>query len=169
MIDDQPDKDHPDFWRQRVDAELAREPQSEGRIADIGFLVGRFVTRLARIVGGAAILWAVWMGLDKAGQILSKPFSALSPLELLGGIAIGVACLWGISIALIAAFGRGVTRQEHNKQKNEARRKEMFALLMEQEHIKDQQKFNAGAIYTAMYSVGRFIGRLRSFIRQNTK
>lgn len=169
MHDDQPDKESYEFWEQRVDAELAKDPQPTSRIADIGFLFGRFFTRLARIACGIAILWVVVMGFDKAGEILSKPFSALSPLELLGGLGIGIGCLWGIATAFSVAFGSGVSREEHEVRKLEDRRSEILGRLMEQERIKARHDWNAEASYQALYSVGRFVGRLKSFIRQITK
>lgn len=73
----------------------------------------RLAIRAFRLTGAMAIVGiAVWLW-NIAADILSKPFAALSPLALVGGILAGVAGLLFLVLAISVAFGpKGHSRIE---------------------------------------------------------
>lgn len=71
-----------------------------------GYLLWRFVVRTFRVCAGLPVAYlAVAHGFPNAIDLLSKPFAELSPLGLLGGIALGALSLVGLVAGFVIAFG----------------------------------------------------------------
>lgn len=72
----------------------------------LGYTLWRFVVRALRICAGLVVAYPVIVfGFPNAIDLLSKPFAEISPLGLLGGIALGVLSLVGLFAGFSIAFG----------------------------------------------------------------
>lgn len=77
-------------------------------LRSLDFGVWRFAVRAMRIGAGLAVAFLVIVfGVSNSIDLLSSPFSELSPLSLLGGIVLAILSLLGLLFALGIAIGEG--------------------------------------------------------------
>ena len=93
----------------------------------------------------------VFFGFQIAIEILSRPFLSLSPLAVLGGVAVGLLSLAGAFAAFLLAFGKaeGETREQAKLSKQSLRVLEI---------LEDESRRQAW--FTIGRTVGRFIGKV---------
>jgi hypothetical protein len=89
--------------------EARRQYPDDQILADVRppqYVVWRAIVRSLRVCVGLAVLYVVFdIGFSNAGDLLSRPFAQLSPLALLGGIALGMLSLVGLVAGFILGFG----------------------------------------------------------------
>jgi hypothetical protein len=141
-------------WDRRVSAEM--EHRARNVRAGASFVLGRIFIRTLRIATGAGFSLVAFWAFNKAIDSLGKPFASLSPLELLGGIAIGVFGGWLIWFAAFVAFGKGKSRIEADAESAIQRRQYVEAYLRE----KDRDSRQRTQAYESARTVGRYVGRL---------
>ncbi len=142
-------------WERRVAAEMEKR-----RIGDAwhrgSYFFDRLFARSGRIIFGVALAFgALWL-FDAALEVLKKPFAALSPLELLGGIAAAGFGFAAISFAFFVGFGAGPSRAEANAEIDKRRRRDVESYL----RVHDRDTRQRTWLYERARGMGRFIGNV---------